>query len=99
MTGDVTEGPQLVDPFELLEAHGITSSVSAPRHDCRCGASFVIDMSADQPFAGSGGHIRETTIAAAHAAAAFLARADNKGIDLPDEIRDMLVEVAADADA
>lgn len=99
MTGDVTEGPQLIDPFELLEAHGITSSATAPRHDCRCGASFVIDMSADDPFAGSGGHIREITIAAAHAASAFLTLADNRGIDLPDSVRDMLVEIAEDADA
>lgn len=96
MTGDLTEGPRLVNPFDLLDAHGITTSMSAPRHDCRCGASFVIDPFADDAFAASGGHIREVMIAAAHAARAFLARADNIGAELPESARDLLVQVASD---
>lgn len=97
MTAEVREGPHLIDPFELLEGHGITTSLVAPRHDCRCGASFVIDPSADDLYAASGGHIREVMIAAAHAATAFLAVAQNKGSVIPDEIREMLAEIAADS--
>jgi hypothetical protein len=92
------EGPSLINPVDLLEAHGITTSMTAPRHDCRCGASFTIDLSAPDPYAGSAGHLVEVTRAAAHAASAFLAAARNKGKELPDVIVEMLTEIAAEAD-
>lgn len=95
---EAIEGPRLINPFDLLNAHGITTSAVTPRHDCRCGASFVIDPFAENPYAGSGGHIREIMIAAAHAAQAFLDLADNNGAYLPDHVRDLLVQVAADTD-
>lgn len=91
------EGPVLIDPFDLLNEHKITSSASAPRHDCRCGASFAIDLDAGRPFEGSGEHIREVMVAAAHAARALLARIDNRGSDLPAPVRELLEDIAADA--
>ncbi|HEX9227648.1 MAG TPA: hypothetical protein VF885_13505 [Arthrobacter sp.] len=97
MSEVVKEGPALINPFDLLEEHKITSSASAPRHDCRCGASFVIDLDAERPYAGSGEHIREVMVAAAHAARALLARVDNRGSDLPAPVRDLLEDIAADA--
>jgi hypothetical protein len=91
------EGPHLINPIDLLEEHGITTSMVAPRHDCRCGASFTIDMSAPDPFAAPAGHIVEVTRAAAQAAAAFLAVAHNKGKNLPEAVVAMLGEIAAEA--
>jgi hypothetical protein len=91
------EGPHLINPLDLLEAHGITTSAMAPRHDCRCGVRFVIDPFAERPFEHSAGHIRDVTSAASHAAQAFLAQVDNKGIELPENVRDMMTSMAADS--
>jgi hypothetical protein len=97
-TAETIEGPQLINPFDLLNAHGIITSVITPRHDCRCGARFVIDPSAERPFEHSSGHIREIDIAASHAVRAFLAQVENKGIEMTESVRELMSEVAADSD-
>jgi hypothetical protein len=97
MAGDA-EGPRLINPFDLLNAHSITASASTPRHDCLCGARFVIDPFAARPYEHSAGHIRDIMVAAAHSAQAFLAQVENRGIELPDNIRDLMTAVATDSD-
>ena len=92
------EGPALIDPIELLQAHGITSSMSEPRHHCRCGLSFAVDLAGEDPYGPSAAHINDVTRAAGHAAAALLSAFRNKGKTIPGGFTEMLKEIAAEAD-
>lgn len=84
----------VVDPFELLAAHRITTSMIEPRHNCSCGAVFHIDIDSENPYQASGAHIGEVMDAAAEAARVLLALADERGVELPPSARELLNELA-----
>lgn len=84
----------IVDPFELLAAHRLTTSMVEPRHDCSCGAVFHIDVDSEDPFKESGAHAGEVMEAAAEAARVILTRADERGVEFPPTFRERLEELS-----